>query len=305
MYRLKNPQIHASEIAEFLNLKLKGGDFTVQFPSSSKSFGDDSFFYLEEGEALPAARLREHQRVLILAPKSLPAGKDRYSFIVSPNPLGDFIKIINELFIEFDVSAIAASARIDPAARLGKNVSVGENSVVGPGVVIGANSRILHNVVITGRVEIGAHCIIKNNTTIGGTGFDFVKNKEGKPVNFPHIGRVRIGDRVWIGSNASIESAALDDTVIGDDVKIDDLVQVGYNCAVGPRTVITAGVILSRGVCVGENSWIAPNASVVDGVVIGDNVTIGTGAVVTKDLKENAVYVGNPARFLRARKKGE
>jgi UDP-3-O-[3-hydroxymyristoyl] glucosamine N-acyltransferase len=305
MYKLKNPQFHASEIAEFLNLKLKGADFTVQFPSSSKSFGDDSFFYLEEGEALPAARLREHQRVLILAPKNLPAGKERYSFIVSPNPLADFIKVINELFIEFDVSAIAASARIDPTARLGKNVSVGENSVVGPGVVIGANTRVLHNVVITGRVEIGAHCIIKNNTTIGGTGFDFIKDREGKPVNFPHIGRVVIGDRVWIGSNASVEIAALDDTAIGDDVKIDDLVQIGYNCAIGARSVVTAGVIVSRGVRVGENSWIAPNASIVDGVVIGDNVTVGAGAVVTKDLKGNGVYVGNPARFLRGKKKGE
>lgn len=50
---------------------------------------------------------------------------------------------------------------------------------------------------------------------------------------------------------------------------------------------------------IGENVWIGANATVLSGVTIGKNSVIGAGSVVTKDIPENVVAVGNPCKVLR------
>lgn len=50
---------------------------------------------------------------------------------------------------------------------------------------------------------------------------------------------------------------------------------------------------------IGKNCWIGAGVIVVPGVTIGDNVVVGAGSVVTKDLPDNVVAVGNPCRVLR------
>ncbi|MFR2798078.1 MAG: acyltransferase [Clostridium sp.] len=51
-------------------------------------------------------------------------------------------------------------------------------------------------------------------------------------------------------------------------------------------------------VCIGNNVFIGINSIILRGVNIGDNVIIGAGSVVSKDCKSNAVYAGNPAKFI-------
>lgn len=50
---------------------------------------------------------------------------------------------------------------------------------------------------------------------------------------------------------------------------------------------------------IGKNCWLGAGVIVVPGVTIGDNVIIGAGSVVTKDLPDNVVAVGNPCKILR------
>lgn len=52
--------------------------------------------------------------------------------------------------------------------------------------------------------------------------------------------------------------------------------------------------LIYRPIDVGENVWIAANASVLMGVKIGTNAVIGFGAVVSKNVSENQIVVGNP-----------
>jgi acetyltransferase-like isoleucine patch superfamily enzyme len=57
----------------------------------------------------------------------------------------------------------------------------------------------------------------------------------------------------------------------------------------------------AKGVVIGNDVWIGAGVRILDGVHIGDHVVIGAGSVVTKDIPENAIAVGVPARVIRKR----
>lgn len=50
----------------------------------------------------------------------------------------------------------------------------------------------------------------------------------------------------------------------------------------------------------GDNVWFGGGVQVLPGVTIGNNVVIGSGSVVTKDIPDDSVAVGNPCRVIRA-----
>ena len=55
----------------------------------------------------------------------------------------------------------------------------------------------------------------------------------------------------------------------------------------------------SAPVTIGHQVWIGGNSVVCPGVIIGDNVTIGAGSVVTKDIPDNVLAIGNPCRVVK------
>ncbi|MBQ8232967.1 MAG: sugar O-acetyltransferase [Lachnospiraceae bacterium] len=93
---------------------------------------------------------------------------------------------------------------------------------------------------------------------------------------------------------------------------VDDThIYVGDYTLFGPNvTVATAGhpilpELREQGyqynapVHIGKNCWIGAGVVIVPGVTIGDNVVVGAGSVVTKDLPDNVIAVGNPCKVLR------
>lgn len=52
-------------------------------------------------------------------------------------------------------------------------------------------------------------------------------------------------------------------------------------------------------VTVGEDVWIGGNCTILPGVTIGNNVVVAAGAVVTKDVPDNCVVAGVPAKILK------
>ncbi|MBP3797389.1 MAG: sugar O-acetyltransferase [Ruminococcus sp.] len=58
--------------------------------------------------------------------------------------------------------------------------------------------------------------------------------------------------------------------------------------------------LLPKPIHIGKNVWIGSNSTILSGVTIGDNAVIGAGSVVTKDVPENMIAVGCPARVIKS-----
>ena len=90
-------------------------------------------------------------------------------------------------------------------------------------------------------------------------------------------GHIYVGDKVMFGPNVTITTA---------------------NHPIEPE-LRARGLQYNKDVFIAENAWIAANVIILPGVRIGRNTVIGAGSVVTKDIPENVVAVGNPCHVLR------
>jgi maltose O-acetyltransferase len=60
-----------------------------------------------------------------------------------------------------------------------------------------------------------------------------------------------------------------------------------------------AGVEYSKEVSIGNDCWVGGRVTICPGVKIGNNVTIGAGSLVIKDVPDNVLVVGSPARIVK------
>lgn len=143
------------------------------------------------------------------------------------------------------------------------------SAVVDAGAMIGDGSKIWHFSHVMKGARIGARCILGQNVNVdGGT---------------------RIGNNVKIQNNVSVYTGA----VIEDDVFL------GPSCVLtnvsNPRSQVNRHslyetTIIKRGATIGAN------ATLVCGVTVGRYAFVGAGSVVTKDVPDYGMVVGNPAR---------
>jgi len=224
------------------------------------------------------------------------------AFILSKNPKADTIHFCKQ-FLSFEQPNLNSS--IHPSANIGENVVIGENTIIQANVVlennvtIGSGCTIGVNTVVHGDTQIGNDVRIGACNVIGGVGFGYSRINSDEYEQFPHYGKVIIGDRVNIGNNTCIDRGSLSDTVIGNAVKIDNLVHIAHNVKIGENTLIIANCMIAGSATIGKNSWIAPSSSVRNGIKIGDNVTVGMGSVVTKNVDDHQIVAGNPAMLMK------
>jgi len=143
------------------------------------------------------------------------------------------------------------------------------SAVVDDGAVVGAGSKIWHFCHVSAGARLGPKCILGQN--------------------------VMIGPRVVLGAGCKVQN----NVSIYEAVTLEDEVFCGPSCVftnvLTPRAFVErksefAPTLVKRGATIGAN------ATIVCGVTIGRYALIGAGAVVTKNVPDYALVLGNPAR---------
>ena len=197
---------------------------------------------------------------------------------------------------------LAGVTMIDPAS-----------TYIEAGVTIGKDTLVMPNTYIQGKTTIGEDCEIGpnahiRNSQIGNRCNVFMSIMEGArledDVDIGPFARLRKGahlmEHVHMGNFGEVK-----DSTLGPGVKMGHFSYIG-NTTIGANTNIGAGTITcnfdgqkKHPTEIGEDVFIGSDSMLVAPLKIGDRSRTGAGAVVTKDVPEDTLVVGMPARAIR------
>jgi len=192
---------------------------------------------------------------------------------------------------------------------LGKS-RIGEGTYIAENVIVGHPAKDEKALLLEGREDevegavIGANCILRDHGIV--------------------YSRARLGDRVQTGHHYLIREDTVigEGTLVGTGVTIDDRCRIGKGVSIQTGVYIPTGSVIEDRVFLGPRAvltndrymgrttdWLEPitvkfgarigaNSVTLPGVTIGREAVVGAGAVVTRDVPDFAIVVGNPARVI-------
>lgn len=195
-----------------------------------------------------------------------------------------------------DEFEVVNGAYIAKTAKIGRGTTVFPGAYIGGDVIIGEDCFIGAGVKIVSRTEIGNRVWIRENTVIGTDDLTTDRDEDGHPVGIPQFGRVLIEDDVTIGANSVVSRGAIDETVLHRGCKIDSMTFVSHNVHIGDESFIVGQTLLFGSASIGRQAQVSGGCVVGNYVRIGDRALLGMGSTALRDIPDNCIAYGSPAR---------
>lgn len=155
---------------------------------------------------------------------------------------------------------IHPTAEVSPNAKIGDRTSIWNHGQVRENTIIGENCILGKGVYVDSDVKIGDNCKIQNNVSI--------------------FHGVTLGDGVFVGPHVCFTNDMRPRAINRD------------GSLKSPQDWIITPTLIKKGAAIGAN------ATIICGVTIGEWAMIGAGSVVTRDVPDYGLVVGNPARLI-------
>lgn len=210
-------------------------------------------------------------------------------------------------YIKYDHVKFGRNVIIGHGSIIYPNVEIGDNTVIGPYCTIGEPTGSFYNksfadvdkhdfkrTIIGPNSVVRSHAVIYEDVTIG--------------AEFQCGHRVTLREKVSIGSKCSIgtQTDIQDHVIIGNYVRVHSSVFMGQYTVIEDYVWIYPYVALTndkhppvynpRGVKIKKYAVVATSSVILPGIVIGKNALVGAHSVVTKDVADEMLVVGNPAK---------
>jgi galactoside O-acetyltransferase len=183
----------------------------------------------------------------------------------------------------FGACGTGVSFAANAVLRHPHRIRLGRRTVISEGVILDGRSPGRNEAIV-----LGDDVVLSNNVMLS------VKD-----------GALRIGDHVGIGAQTIIHSAADCPVTVGSDVAIGPrcYIVAGGNYRTGRRDLPMwqQGIEPDGGCAIRDNVWIGAGAIILGGVTVGRGSIVGAGSIVTRDVPEDTICAGNPARPIRPR----
>ncbi len=168
-----------------------------------------------------------------------------------------------------------------------------------PSIIIGTNLRILGKLQLSfhkdSKVTLGNNIVFRSSTIYNFVGIN-------KPVSIA----VNKNAELVIGNNSGFSGTSI---FVSQKVVIGNYCNFGGNTAIWDtdfhplefhdRRIHDISKIKTAAIIIGDDVFVGANSIILKGATIGDRAIVGAGSVVTKDIPEDEIWAGNPAKFVR------
>lgn len=303
-----------SEIAHLCGAVLEGdGARTVTGPASLAEATSREISFLANPKY--RSQLEGTAAAAVLLVPEIQIERDDLALLRCADPNAAFTQVVRAFAADDwrPEPGVHPTAVIDESVKLGRDVAIGAQCVVGPGTelgdgvclhpgvvlgsdcCLGAGSEVHANVTLYARVTLGERCILHSGCVIGADGFGFDPSPQGW-IKVPQCGSVEIGDDVEIGSNTTIDRGRFGATRIGSGTKIDNLVHLGHNVEVGEQVLLVAQAGISGSSRIGSRAVLGGQVGVSGHTTVGEGARVAGGSGIFGDLAPGGEYLGWPAR---------
>lgn len=279
-----------------------GKNFLVYRPASLKNPKNNSVMFIMEKYIDNIDVFRKVKDCLIFWPDKFEIPEDinnMHAVVSCASPHTEFARFFSANSITYlpDIEDV----KLVNGAYIAKNAIIGNNCKIFPGVYIGGEVKIGNNVYIgsgakiVGEVYIGNNVVIRENAVLGVDGLTTDRDENGRALTIPQFGKIIIEDDVQIGVSSIVARGAIDETRICRGSKIDALCWISHNLYIDEDTFVVCGTMTLGSGSIGKRCLVSANSTLM-AIHVGDDSIVGAGAVVTKNVPQNSIVKGNPAR---------